>query len=221
MSQLPHPLLPKQHHLLCLLHSKIRMPVRFRKVLKGRTECQRSLSVFIPAILKATAAQNPPVHNALQNGTHFGKPCGVQPLQLCQPWAVAGGWGALHTDSKASPGIKGRVSSLWTCSRDGSDSGPGIMDGQPEPLPAPYRQRSTKWGKRRAGREACGGTCMHAGAGGARSHRSPARASPAAPRSPCTQPRPQRVSSGTPGWRNAVFNFCRITTSKGKRGEIN
>lgn len=30
------------------------------------------LSLFIPAVLKATAPRNPPPHNALQNGTHFG-----------------------------------------------------------------------------------------------------------------------------------------------------
>ncbi|XP_032491053.1 basic proline-rich protein-like [Phocoena sinus] len=29
-------------------------------------------SLFIPAVLKATAPRNPPPHNALQNGTHFG-----------------------------------------------------------------------------------------------------------------------------------------------------
>lgn len=67
------------------------MPTGFQKVLKSQDQRsdQRSLTLLTLAILKAIVPQNPPPHNTLQNGIHFGEPLLMPQSQNPVPVAVA------------------------------------------------------------------------------------------------------------------------------------
>lgn len=186
-----------------------------QKVLKTWREHPRPLTSLIPAILKATGPRSPPPHNALQNGTRFGKPQMTPTKPESSPCSCASlGWlggPTLHRLQALPRNKRGAGGS----SAVGPPSGTAESWAWDDGSSTRARPGGLQAARPTGGREEDAGvqvarvqTCVYMGAEGA---------------SESTHPRPQRASCsrGAAEERNISFLQDRYQQGKGRRDKLN